>query len=107
MGWAVKRSRMENKAITQGETELQQSTVEMFEKAKEGTAATLKAAEKILLGLNKVKSKLQQSGTDCLSSLKARMQAVSAQVPFINEVPYTFIEIDCYYLNRNRPSTSM
>ena len=86
MGWAVRSGAKEKKAITNGDTDIQESTYEMYKIGKRGIEECLKQAEKCFEALKPVVHKLQQGGKDTYAGIKARMQSVTNQLPFINEV---------------------
>ena len=84
----------EQKALTNGSQEIQESTKESFTKAQKSIEDLLKKAEKTYADLKSVKGQLHEGGRGCLVSIKARITDCQRDLPFISEVQIIIIVID-------------
>ena len=69
----VIKSAAEKKALTRGETGVQESTIEMFSRAKKSIEELMRVAERVFDALKKKEEKLQQGGKDTVNGIKKQV----------------------------------
>jgi hypothetical protein len=77
---------MEKKALSSGDLSVQDSTVEMFKKAKKSIEELMKVAERTYEQLSAKSRSLQSGGRDTLSGIKSYMGKLTVHLPKVVEV---------------------